>query len=71
MLRQLGLEQQFIQYIIQFSYAELMRFDQFVAFNVFGQPVLYPYLLLSIFLLVAAVNVLLIFRMYKNQQIMN
>ncbi|OIJ21293.1 hypothetical protein BKP45_00475 [Anaerobacillus alkalidiazotrophicus] len=75
MLRQLGLEQQFIQYIIQFSYAELMRvkglFDQFVAFDVFGQPVLYPYLLLSIFLLVAAVNVLLIFRMYKNQQIMN
>ncbi|MFA9560448.1 hypothetical protein ACERII_24415 [Evansella sp. AB-rgal1] len=75
LLRQLGLEQEFIQYIVQFSYAELMRvkglFDQFIAFNVFGQPLLYPYLLLSIFLLVAVVNVLLIFRLYKNQQIIN
>jgi len=43
MLRQLGIEQQFIQYIVKFSYAELVRvkglFDQFVAFNVFGQLV--------------------------------
>lgn len=73
--RQLGLEQPFIEIIIKFSYAELMRikglFEQFYTFNLFGEPVLYPYLLISIFLLVAIVNILLIYRLYKNQQIMN
>ncbi|MCZ0703712.1 hypothetical protein J2T56_001950 [Natronobacillus azotifigens] len=75
LFRQLGIDQPFIQYVTQFSYAELMRvkglFDQFVAFPLFDQPVLYPVLLISTFLLVAILTMYLIYHQYKNQQIMN
>ncbi|MBM7541647.1 hypothetical protein [Amphibacillus cookii] len=75
LFRQLGLDQQLIQHMTQFSYAELMRVkglvDQFIVFRLLGQPILYPYLLIAVFLLIASLNVLLIYWQYRNQQIVN
>ncbi len=75
LFRQLGFDQELIQYITQFSYAELIRvkglIDQFIVLRLFGQPILYPYLFIAVFLLIASVNVFLIYRQYRNQQIVN
>lgn len=72
-LNQLGLEQRFIGYIVNFSYYELIRvkglFDQFRAFNLFGFPVLYPYLLLSFILTLSVLLVVIFYRVHRNQDI--
>ena len=75
LFRLLGFEQPFIQYIIQFSFAELMRvkglFDQFIAFNVFGYPVLYPIMLVVIFTFITFILILLTYHFFKKQEIRN
>lgn len=71
----LGLPERFklFQWIKDFSYLELLRADglinQFKVYSLFGQPVLYPILILSLFLMISIVIILLTYYGISKQEI--
>ncbi|MBM7541648.1 hypothetical protein [Amphibacillus cookii] len=73
LLQQLGITDGFLGYLTDFSFLKLMQvsslFTQFQAYNVFGYPVLYPSLLFTLFALVTGLLIMLIYRLFRNQQV--
>jgi hypothetical protein len=59
--------------INEFSYAVLMRglplFNQFKAYNIFGHPVLYLNLMLTLFTLISIAVICLTYRSFRNHQV--
>lgn len=73
MFRILSLDQGIFKYINSFSYLEFMKvdnlFQEFIAYNVFGYPVLYPLMLLFIFVILTAVIVFFTYNRFRHQQV--
>src|SRR5699024_2088607 len=62
-----------LAYINSFNYAEFMKssqlFEVFKAYNVFGYPMLYPNLLVAVFIVITIILMILIYKSYRNTQI--
>ncbi len=73
MFRILSLDQGIFKYINSFSYLEFMKvdnlFQEFIAYNVFGYPVLYPLILLFIFVILTALIVFFTYNRFRQQQV--
>lgn len=74
-LRQIGLDRGFFETFNLFSYLEFIRierlFDQFRAFNFFGQPVLYSTYLIGVFGLISLLLLSGVYYHSKHQQVKN
>ena len=72
-LNQLGGGIKFLEYLSSFSYMELIRverlFDAFKTYTVFGQPVLYPNLLLIVMAILTCFLVWLIYDRHRRQDV--
>ena len=72
-LRQIGFDRGFFKTFNLFSYLEFLRverlFDQFRAFNFFGQPVLYPTYLIGAFGLLTLLLVVVLYYRSNHQQV--
>ena len=44
-------------------------FEVFKAYNVFGYPMLYPNLLVAVFIVITIILMILIYKSYRNTQI--
>lgn len=66
-------EEGILTYIDSFNYAELLKasvlFEEFSAYNVFGTPILYPVLLVSIFTLITVIMGILIYHLHPKTEI--
>ncbi|MFA9560449.1 hypothetical protein ACERII_24420 [Evansella sp. AB-rgal1] len=75
LLQQLGITRGILEYVVNFSYTELMQvssmFTQFRAYNIFGFPVLYPSLIFSVFAVITGVMIFLIYKLFGKQQVGN
>lgn len=75
MIQQIGLNRGAFQYVSSFNYSELMKaatlFEQFKVYNVLGYPILYPPLILGIFLVLTSVLTYLIYYRFRYQQVVN
>src|SRR5690625_681223 len=62
-----------LSYINSFNYVELIKasrlFEGFKAYNVFGYPVLYPNLLVAIFVILTTILMILIYNRHRHMQI--
>lgn len=73
MLAQFALDKGILAYIISFNYGEFLKvsglFEEFHAYNVFGYPMLYPYLFLIVFTVLTIVFIVLIYNRFRHTQI--
>lgn len=74
-LNQFGSEIQWVQYISSFSYMETIRIERlfatFNAYNVFGQPILYPVLQIILYTILSVCFIWLIYRVFHKHQVNN
>lgn len=72
-LGQFQSEKNLLQYIAKFNYVEFMKgvdlFKHMEAFNVFGQPILYPSLILFIFVFVTSIILIALYKLHDNIQV--
>lgn len=63
----------FVQTFIDFSYVRILElyqlFSGFRAFNLFGYPIMYPYLVIPLMLIIISLFTYLIYQVYKRQEI--
>lgn len=64
-----------LSYLGSFNYVEFLKsatlFQEFKTYNIFGNPVLYPVLLIAIFLFITIMVLLLIYRYHQKIEITN
>lgn len=72
MLAQFALDKGLFSYIISFNYVEFIKaaplFQNFKAYNILGQPILYPVVLLVLFALLTGIVLILIYHNYLRMQ---
>ncbi|ADU29483.1 ABC transporter permease [Evansella cellulosilytica] len=72
-LRQVGLDHGWLETFNLFSYLELLRverlFDSFKAYNVFGNPVLFPTLIITVYTVLTLILLWILYYRFKNQQV--
>src|SRR5690625_1689567 len=75
MLAQFAIDKGKLAHITSFNYGEFMKvsglFEEFKAYNVFGYPVLYPYLLIAVFAIITTIFMILIYNRFRHTQIRN
>lgn len=73
MINQIGFDRGVLSYVAHFNYAELVKvaglFEEFIAYNVFGFPILYPVLLFLIFGIITVILLFLTLNRFTNQHI--
>ncbi|MDG5789073.1 ABC transporter permease subunit [Evansella sp. AB-P1] len=75
MISQIGLDRGIIQHLANFNYSELIKaaglFEEYITYNIFGQPILYPTLLFSIFGIITALLLYFTYYQHRNYQVKN